>query len=154
MSAAASERTLLDALIAKLTQQANNIDSLKQEFYVSVPPRSAASWSSLTHFFVFQSLPDDGIELGEHSPGPYTTNFGNKPENKKKNRYKDIVPCKIIALPKVPATIPVHLVFFLVDDYTRVELSTSFGADSDYVNANYVKVSWHRAIDGINGIKV
>ena len=74
-----------------------------------------------------------------------TTNEGEKECNRKKNRYRDILPCKLITLKQEPyAKINIYP---RLDDDSRVELETAINSDekpingSDYINASFIKNS-------------
>ena len=64
----------------------------------------------------------------------YSRKEGAKPENKTKNRYKNILPCN----QNKGYFIHTRYNSFLVD-HTRVVL-TDDGGDSDYINANFISV--------------
>ena len=68
----------------------------------------------------------------------YSRKEGAKPENKSKNRYKNILPCKQCQL----AINHIRACIVLVD-YTRVVLADGDPTvpGSDYINANYISVS-------------
>lgn len=68
-----------------------------------------------------------------------------KPENLPKNRYRDILPCKLFVRGYLQYQRPLNKEFYLIlnsnnviDDDTRVKL---IKGNSDYINANYVNVS-------------
>lgn len=62
---------------------------------------------------------------------------GHSDVNRKKNRYKDILPCKYLQL--FDANVDIS---FFTDDNSRVILSEYPGVPgSDYINANYVRGS-------------
>lgn len=54
------------------------------------------------------------------------------PENIRKNRFYDVVPCK-----DEKCTINANLI---LDDHNRVKLKYPEGRKSDYINATYIKV--------------
>ena len=68
----------------------------------------------------------------------YSRKEGAKPENKSKNRYKNILPCK-------PCQLAINHIreCIVLVDYTRVVLADGDPTvpGSDYINANYISVS-------------
>ena len=65
---------------------------------------------------------------------------GNSDVNKKKNRYKDILPCMTFGLTLIQSH--TRNTYLLADDNSRVVLSEYPGVPgSDYINANYVRGS-------------
>ena len=63
------------------------------------------------------------------------------PENKKKNRFKNIKCCKKIEHDNV-FQLMIYIIFNSVTvDETRVILTPIEGAEHDYINANFIDVS-------------
>jgi len=66
----------------------------------------------------------------------YPSNEGAKPSNRLKNRYKDVLPCKLKLDIKKNFF---NLKKFFLDDKHRVILQSD--NDSDYINASFVEVN-------------
>jgi len=78
--------------------------------------------------------------------GQYPADAGSIPINRKKNRFKDILPCKPLDLAVCLKLLVLRFVWsnFVsssVVEYTRVQLHLTEGIEhSDYINANYINV--------------
>lgn len=72
----------------------------------------------------------------------YSRKAGEKPENRNKNRYKNILPCEYLNSDELN-----RIKIFIQVDYTRVTLKDGPNVDeqdsiqsSDYINANFIEV--------------
>lgn len=118
-------------------------DAFSWEFLVKTNKQDLACQSfvlGLKSFSAFlKKIRIDSDDFRETSE--FSTEIGSRTVNQKKNRYRDILPCKI-CFSFCPFSNEFSKVYLLSVDSCRVKLTPyADDNDSDYINASFINVS-------------